>query len=70
MYCIHYDNRSSEDMKLLFNKLATCFSYIIIPSNISEVRWGYHSLMDAQMNCFRDLQQNRYKYPWQYVITF
>ena len=69
MYCIHYDSRSSEELKLLFNKLAMCFNNIIIPSNIREVRWGHHSLMDAQMNCFRDLQQNRYKYPWQYVIT-
>ena len=69
IYCIHYDSRSSEDMKVLFNKLAMCFMNIIIPNNISEVQWGHHSLMDAQMRCFRDLQQNRYKYPWQYVVT-
>ena len=69
IYCIHYDNRSSEDMKLLFNKLAMCFDNIIIPDNFISVQWGHHSLMDAQMKCFRELLRNRDKYPWRYVIT-
>ena len=69
IYCIHYDNRSSEDMKLLVNKLAMCFDNIIIPDNFIPVQWGHHSLMDAQMKCFRELLRNRDKYPWRYVIT-
>ena len=69
IYCIHYDSRSSVDMKLLFSKLAKCFNNIITPSNVSGVQWGRHSLMDAQMNCFRDLLRNHDKYPWHYVIT-
>ena len=69
IYCIHYDRRSSQDMKLLFNNLATCFHNIIIASNITEVHWGHHSLMDAQMHCFRDLLRHHYEYPWRYVIT-
>ena len=69
IYCIHYDRRSSEDVKLLFNNLATCFNNIIIPSNITEVHWGHHTLMDAQMHCFRDLLERYHEYPWRYVIT-
>lgn len=69
IYCIHYDNRSSEDMKLLFNKLAMCFDNIIIPDNFIPVQWGHHSLMDAQMMCFRKLLRNHDKYAWRYVIT-
>ena len=69
IYCIHYDRKSSEDMKLLFNKLAKCFDNIITPSIITGVTYAHHSLMDAQMNCFRDLLRNRDKYPWRYVIT-
>ena len=70
IYCIHYDRRSSYDMKLLFNNLAMCFNNIIIASNITEVHWGHHSLMDAQMHCFRDLlRHHRHEYPWRYVIT-
>ena len=69
VYCIHYDKRSSQEMKLLFNKLAMCFDNIIIPSNITRVHWGEHSLMEAQMNCFKDLLKNRHKYPWRYLIT-
>ena len=69
IYCIHYDSKSSQDKKLVFNNLAMCFDNIIIPSNIISVWWGHHSLMDAQMNCFRDLLGNHGKYPWHYVIT-
>jgi hypothetical protein len=69
IYCIHYDSRSSEDLKLLFNKLSDCFDNIIISSVIREVYWGHHSLMDAQMNCFRDLLKRHHEYPWRYVIT-
>ena len=69
IYCIHYDSKSSEDMKLLFKKLAKCFDNIITPSAIIEVEWGRHSLMEAQMNCFRDLLMYHSKYPWRYVIT-
>ena len=69
IYCIHYDVRTSTVMKQLFNNLATCFDNIIIPNNIMKVRWGHHSLMEAQMNCFRDLLTNHHKYPWHYVIT-
>ena len=69
MYCIHYDSRSSEDLKLLFNKLADCFDNIIISSVVGEVDWGRHSLMDAQMTCFGDLLKRHHEYPWRYVIT-
>ena len=69
IYCIHYDIRASMVMKQLFNNLATCFANIIIPSNVTEVHWGHHSLMEAQMNCFSDLMMNHHKYPWRYVIT-
>ena len=69
IYCIHYDSRSSEDLKLIFNKLADCFDNIIISSVIREVDWGRYSLMDAQMNCFGDLLKRHHEYPWRYVIT-
>ena len=69
IYCIHYDSRSSEYLKLLFKKLTACFDNIIISSVIIEVEWGHHSLMDAQMNCFRDLLRRHHKYPWRYMIT-
>ena len=69
IYCIHYDRRSSQDLKLLFNNLAMCFNNIIIPSNITEVHWSHHSLMEAQMHCFRDLLRNHHEYPWRYVLV-
>ena len=69
IYCIHYDNRSLEDLKFLFNKIADCFDNIIISSVIREVDWGHHSLMDAQMTCFGDLLKRHHEYPWRYVIT-
>ena len=42
IYCIHYDRRSSQEVKLFFNNLAMCFGNIITPNNITEVHWGHH----------------------------
>ena len=69
IYCIHYDNKSSQDTKHLFNNLAVCIDNIITPTNFIEVHWGHRSLMEAQMNCFKNLLKKHNSYPWRYVIT-
>ena len=69
VYCIHYDNKSSLDTKLVFNNLAMCIDNIFVATSIIEVKWGHRSLMEAQMNCFKDLKKNYDAYPWKYVIT-
>ena len=46
-----------------------CIDNIFVATNIIEFRWGHRSLMEAQMNCFKDLKKNYDAYPWKYVIT-
>ncbi|XP_064396366.1 beta-1,3-galactosyl-O-glycosyl-glycoprotein beta-1,6-N-acetylglucosaminyltransferase 4-like [Halichondria panicea] len=68
-YCIHYDKKSSEPFKKLMNTIAACLSNMIVPSKIADVIWGWHTIVDAQMNCMEDLYELRYKFPWKYAIT-
>ncbi len=69
LYCIHYDKKSSESFKKLMIMIAACLPNVIVPSKIENVIWGWHTILDAQMNCMEDLYELRYKFPWKYAIT-
>ena len=69
MYCIHYDKKSSEPFKKLMITIADCLPNVIVPSKIADVIWGWHTILDGQMNCMEDLYKLRYKFPWKYAIT-
>ncbi|XP_064396386.1 beta-1,3-galactosyl-O-glycosyl-glycoprotein beta-1,6-N-acetylglucosaminyltransferase 4-like [Halichondria panicea] len=69
LYCIHYDKKSSEPFKKLMITIAACLPNMIVPSKIADVTWGWHTIVDAQMNCMEDLYELRYKFPWKYAIT-
>ncbi len=69
LYCIHYDKKSSESFKKLMIMIAACLPNVIVPSKIENVIRGWHTLIDAQMNCMEDLYELRYKFPWKYAIT-
>ena len=69
LYCIHYDKNSSEPFKKLMVTIADCLPNVIVPSKIADVIWGWHTIVDAQINCMEDLYKMRYKFPWKYAIT-
>ncbi len=69
LYCIHYDKKSSESFKKLMIMIAACLPNVIVPSKIENVIRGWHTVIDAQMNCMEDLYELRYKFPWKYAIT-
>ncbi len=69
LYCIHYDKKSSESFKKLMIMIAVCLPNVIVPSKIENVIWGWHTILDAQMNCIEDLYELRYNFPWKYAIT-
>ncbi len=68
-YCIHTDIKSPH--KTFFHSIAKCFDNVIIPSVEVDVIWGYYTILEAQMNCMRNLLTLRYtqKHPWMYVIN-
>ena len=69
VYCIHYDRKSDPQFKQLILQLAKCLPNVIVPSVIENVIWGWHTIVDAQMNCFDALLKVQTQYPWKYVIT-
>ena len=68
-YCIHYDEKSSPHFKGVFDNIAKCLPNVVIPREIVSVNRGWHTVVDAQMNCFKQLLSIHKQYPWQYVIT-
>ena len=69
VYCLHYDQKSDPQFKQLMIQMANCLPNVIVPSVIENVIWGWHTIVDAQMNCFDELLKVRASYPWRYVIT-
>ena len=72
-YCLIPDIKSPPNFIGTFRNIAACLSNVHIASKLIPVRWGDHSLMDAQMICLKDLlelrerQSNQSK--WKYVVN-
>ena len=69
MYCIHYDHKSSPRFKSFIHLLSKCVNNVIIPGKIEDVTWGDTSILNAQLNCFRDLMVYRTTVPWKYAFN-
>ncbi len=69
LYCLHYDKKSNEAFKKLMTTIAECLPNVIVPKKIVDVVRGWHTVVDAQMNCLNDLYELRNRFPWQYAMT-
>ncbi len=49
--------------------IAECLPNVIVPKKIVDVVWGWHTIVDAQMNCLNDIFELRNRFPWQYAVT-
>ena len=70
-YCIHYDAKSTDEFKELFNSVADCLENVIIASRQESVVWGHYSVLGAQMNCMKDLLDLRtqQQHKWKYLLN-
>ncbi len=70
-YCIHTDIKSPRIYKTFFRSIAKCFDNVITPSVEVSVIWGYYTIIEAQMNCMKDLLtlRRKQKHKWMYVIN-
>ena len=72
-FCIHYDIKTSANVRQIFDNIAKCFNNVMIASKLEDVIWGFNTIMEAQMNCLRDLHKYRTVQPatlkWRYVIN-
>ena len=71
IYCIHPDKKSV--FHSFFSHLSRCFHNIITATKSVDVKWGDHTIMDAQVSCMSDLVNYREKQDknsqWKYVIN-
>lgn len=67
VYCIHYDQKSSNTFKQALENLAKCFSNIFIASKLEVVEYAHISRLQADLNCLSDLLKSAV--PWKFVIN-
>ncbi|XP_014449844.1 beta-1,3-galactosyl-O-glycosyl-glycoprotein beta-1,6-N-acetylglucosaminyltransferase 4 [Alligator mississippiensis] len=67
VYCIHYDQKSSDNFKSAMDNLAKCFPNIFIASKLETVEYAHISRLQADFNCLSDLMMS--SVPWKYVIN-
>lgn len=67
IYCIHYDQKSSESFITAVNHLTRCFPNIIIASKLESVQYAHITRLNADLNCLSDLMSSEVK--WKYAIN-
>uniref|UniRef100_UPI00398F4C34 beta-1,3-galactosyl-O-glycosyl-glycoprotein beta-1,6-N-acetylglucosaminyltransferase 7-like n=1 Tax=Pristiophorus japonicus TaxID=55135 RepID=UPI00398F4C34 len=67
VYCIHVDQKSSDDYKRKVKSLADCFDNIFIASKMEHVVYGGFSRLQADINCMKDLVNSAVN--WKHVIN-
>jgi hypothetical protein len=65
-YCIHVDTKSEASFKLAVAGIAACFKNVFLSSASVDVKWGEWSVLEADLNCMRDLLQFK---KWKYFIN-
>ena len=72
-YSIAPDLKSPPEFIATFRNIANCLDNVHIVSKLQEVQWGHRSILEAQMQMYRDLLQIREKQAkhlkWKYVIN-
>jgi len=64
-YCIHVDKTSSVKVLASMQILSNCFDNVILSSISYDISWGDFSIVQAEMQCMKDLS----KYHWKYFIN-
>ncbi|XP_056586153.1 beta-1,3-galactosyl-O-glycosyl-glycoprotein beta-1,6-N-acetylglucosaminyltransferase 4-like [Triplophysa dalaica] len=67
VYCIHYDQKSSDDFKSAMQGLSRCLPNVFISSKLERVQYAGISRLKADLNCLSDLLESDVK--WKYVIN-
>ena len=68
LYCIHADARQGEEFADIFRGISGCLGNVFVASRLEEVYYEHHTILDAQLNCLRDLR-NFNSSRWKYAIN-
>ncbi|XP_067838807.1 beta-1,3-galactosyl-O-glycosyl-glycoprotein beta-1,6-N-acetylglucosaminyltransferase 4-like isoform X2 [Heptranchias perlo] len=67
IYCIHYDQKSSNPFISAIQNLASCFPNVFIASKLELVHYTHISRLQADLNCLSDLLKSSVR--WKYVVN-
>ncbi|KAK6492451.1 beta-1,3-galactosyl-O-glycosyl-glycoprotein beta-1,6-N-acetylglucosaminyltransferase 4-like [Huso huso] len=67
VYCIHYDQKSSQSFKAAVQNVVKCFPNVFIASRLESVQYAHISRLQADLNCLSDLLSSPVQ--WKYVIN-
>ncbi|XP_005990639.1 beta-1,3-galactosyl-O-glycosyl-glycoprotein beta-1,6-N-acetylglucosaminyltransferase 7 [Latimeria chalumnae] len=67
IYCVHIDEKSSNDYKNAVRNLVACFNNIFISSKTEPVVYAGFSRLQADINCMKDLIHSQVQ--WKNVIN-
>ena len=68
LYCIHPDKKKGNAFADFFKGIAKCLDNVFVVSRPISVHYAHHSIMDAQLNCMKDLVHYT-NTRWRYVIN-
>ena len=73
LMCIHVDLKAPKVIWKAVNHIADClnarFNNIIVTKNRVHVEWGKYSVLEADLNCMRELHNARNRRKWRYFIN-
>lgn len=61
-YCIHVDQKSSQQFKQAISNLISCFDNVFHPSKQTKLYYYHYSRVQADLNCLEALKPFNYKY--------
>ena len=73
LICVHVDLKSPDAIWKAVNHIAGClnarFNNVIITKARVNVCWGKYSVLEADLNCMRELHNARDRRKWRYLIN-
>ncbi|EDO37446.1 predicted protein [Nematostella vectensis] len=66
VYCIHIDRKTRQSFHKAVKQMISCLPNVFIASKLVKVYWGEFSIVQAKMNCLRNLLKSPVK--WKYYL--
>lgn len=66
-YCVHVDQKSSEEFKNAVKGIISCFPNVFVASKLENVVYASWSRVQADLNCMKDLLNSPVQ--WRYLLN-
>ncbi|KAM9352361.1 beta-1,3-galactosyl-O-glycosyl-glycoprotein beta-1,6-N-acetylglucosaminyltransferase 3 [Symphorus nematophorus] len=67
IYCVHVDQKSSDDFKMAVKAIVSCFPNVFVASKLESVIYASWSRVQADLNCMKDLLSSGLQ--WRYLLN-